>query len=72
MCTENLHYAVTAIGNLTTQMGIMYAQSMLHRLRLSKVQIKLLPDIAQDLEVHLQDWRVRCDLADDFAGSVQK
>ena len=39
MCTENLRYAVTAIGNLTTQMGIVYAQSMLQRLRLSEVQI---------------------------------
>lgn len=39
MCTENLRYAVTAIGNLTTQMGIMYARGKSHRLQLSQVQI---------------------------------
>ena len=31
--TENVRYAVAAIGNLTAQMGIMYAQGMLQRLR---------------------------------------
>lgn len=38
----------------------------------SRLQIKLLPDIAQNSEIHLQDWGIRCDLANDPASSIQK
>ncbi len=45
---------------------------MLHDLQGSWIEIQLFPDVAQNFEIHLQDWRVRCNLAKNFAGSVHQ
>lgn len=77
VCIVNARYAVAATGVPLRPNGV-YPNKLKLRSRhdmntgRSVVEIQLFPDIVQDLEVHLQNGGIRCDLAEDFAGSFHQ
>lgn len=77
MCTVNARYIMAAIGNSLRPNGVYPniqsdARGMSHDLQGSWKEIQLFSDVAQNLEVHLQDWGIWCYLAENFAGSVHQ